>query len=67
MPDIRCRYRLPLSAAAGFTTLDKLKEVAAGYPHLRPCPLRRGEKGTWLWIKREACVGCVEAKQETQE
>lgn len=61
MPDIRCRYRLPSPSAAGFTTKAKLKEASARYPHLRPCPLRRGEKGTWLWIYKTQCENCPEA------
>ena len=52
---IRCRHRLPSPELAGFTTLEGLREAAAQYPHLRPCPRQR-----WQWIYRKACKKCAD-------
>lgn len=35
---IRCRHRIPSPEAVGFLTVEGLREAAAQYPHLRPCP-----------------------------
>lgn len=61
MPEIRCKYRLPSPAAAGCTTLEVLKEQAAKYPHLRPCPKHAGENGSWNWTYRQYCERCPDA------
>ena len=61
MPELRCRHRLPSPEVAGYTTLEKLKEIARQYPHLRPCPLHKGDRGSWHWIERTRCEGCPEA------
>lgn len=50
---IRCRHRIPSPEAVGFITAEALKEAAAQYPHLRPCP-----KYGWNWIYRTACKKC---------
>lgn len=63
--EIRCRHRLPSPELAGFTTLERLREAAARYPHLRPCP-----KYGWSWLYRTACAKCrdrVEGELEGSE
>ena len=62
---VRCRHRIPSPEAVGFTTLDGLREAAAGYPHLRPC-----KKHGWNWLYRTACAKCpdrVEVELEGSE
>lgn len=61
MSEIRCKYRLPSPAVAGYTTLEALKEHAAASPHLRPCPMHKGSKGTWDWTYRKYCEKCPNA------
>ena len=69
MPELRCRHRLPSPAVAGAgdivdretgevlkLAVDVLREWAAQYPHLRPCPSVR-----WDWRDRKNCDGCAEA------
>ena len=50
---VRCRRRISSPDAAGFTTPEGLREAAARYPHLRPCP-----KYGWSWLYRTACAKC---------
>jgi len=50
---IRCRHPVPSPEAVGFTTREGLREAAAKYPHLRPCP-----KYGWDWLYRTACAKC---------
>ena len=50
---VRCRRRIPSPDAAGFTTPEGLREAAARYPHLRPCPKRGCH-----WLYRTACAKC---------
>ena len=50
---IRCRHRIPSPEAAGYQTLEGLKEAARRYPHLRPCP-----KQGCHWLYRTACAKC---------
>ena len=62
---IRCRHRISSPEAAGFTTPEGLREAAARYPHLRPCP-----KYGWSWLYRTACAKCrdrVEGELEGSE
>ena len=61
MPEVRCCYRLPNPETAGCATMEKLKEAARLYPHLRPCPRHKGANGTWNWTYRKYCEGCPEA------
>jgi hypothetical protein len=61
---VKCRFRLPNPEAAGYATLEKLKEAAGLYPHLRPCPRHKGENGTWDWVYRNRCDGCPEAESK---
>lgn len=50
---VRCRRRISSPDAAGFTTPEGLREAAARYPHLRPCPKRGCH-----WLYRTACAKC---------
>ena len=50
---IRCRHRIPSPEAVGFLTVEGLREAAAQYPHLRPCP-----KQGCHWLYRTACAKC---------
>ena len=62
---IRCRHRISSPEAAGFTTPEGLREAAARYPHLRPCPKRGCH-----WLYRTACAKCrdrVEGELEGSE
>lgn len=43
---IRCRHRIPSPEAVGFLTVEGLREAAAQYPHLRPCP-------------KQGAIGCI--------
>lgn len=52
---IRCRHRIPSPEAVGFLTAEGLREAAAQYPHLRPCP-----KQGCHWLYRTACAKCVD-------
>ena len=52
---IRCRHRIPSPEAVGFLTVEGLREAAAQYPHLRPCP-----KQGCHWLYRTACAKCVD-------
>ncbi len=51
-----CAPRTPQEAGA--TTKDVLLTMAREYPHLRPCPKKRGSQGTMDWIARTACATC---------
>ena len=51
--NIRCRHRIPSPEAVGFLTAERLREAAARYPHLRPCP-----KQGCHWLYRTACAKC---------
>jgi hypothetical protein len=61
---VSCRHRLPSPDIAGAQSWDKLKEWAAAYPHLRPCPMYKGSSGGWAWVYRKDCVGCPDAVKE---
>ena len=61
MPNPRCRHRLPSPQVAGAVDVATLKAWAAKSPHLRPCILHKGERGTWNWIDRKECEGCGES------
>lgn len=63
MDNPRCRRRLPSPELAGCLTWEALKEKAARYPHLRPCPRILGSRGTWQWIYRASCEKCGEKKE----
>ncbi len=51
---------------AGYTSVEALKQAAAEWPHLRPCPRYRGTRGTMQWIYRSLCRTCYRAA-EAQE
>ncbi len=61
-PTLVCRHRLPAPERAGCATLDALRARAKRYPHLRPCPRRKGARGSWQWIERARCATCPEAR-----
>lgn len=61
MGEMCCRRRLPSPELAGCLTWEALKEKAARYPHLRPCPRILGSRRTWQWIYRKGCDRCPDA------
>ena len=61
MAEIRCKYRLPNPETAGAADMETLKAWAKRSPHMRPCPLRKGSKGTWDWTYRKYCEKCPNA------
>ena len=67
MDNPRCRLRLPSPELAGCLTWEALREKAAHYPHLRPCPRILGSRGTWQWIYRKGCELCPDALNNTPE
>ena len=80
MPKARCRHRLPSPAVAGAgdivdretgevlrLAVDVLRDWAAQWPHLRPCPRHKGSKGTWDWTYRNYCENCPEAIRRNTE
>ena len=58
---MRCKHKLPGPEVAGYATWDMLKEKAAEYPHMRPCPKRKDRSGGWNWIYRTVCEQCPDA------
>ena len=82
MPDIRCRH--PFSwdkpELAGCDSVDRLKEMAEQYPHLRPCWATQqrkyqdarkagknpaeSEEPTYDWVEKTSCRRCREAVRE---
>ena len=66
MTALRCKHRLPDASAAGALDWDILKERAAQYPHLRPCPKEKTARGGWKWIDRKNCEQCPDAVRERE-
>jgi len=64
---IRCQHRLPGPEAAGYVSVEKLREAAEQAPHLRPCPRHRGTYGSWNWIDRKHCAKCPHRVEEEPE
>ena len=59
---IRCRHRIPSPEAVGFLTVEGLREAAAQYPHLRPCP-----KQGCHWLYRTACAKCGDRMEKMMQ
>lgn len=52
----------PTPEVCGYLTMEALEETVLSFPHLRPCALRPGNKGTWQWINKTACAKCEASK-----
>ena len=59
-----CSHKLPSPRVAGHLTKEGLLDAYKKYPHLCPCPMARGAKGTWNWIERKHCQECPERTVE---
>jgi hypothetical protein len=64
MPEVHCKHRLPGPEVAGAVDWVTLKNMAAEYPHLRPCPRHKDGNGGWNWIYRKYCRKCPDAARE---
>lgn len=72
-----CRVRLPKPELAGYCdtvdpktgevlvlAMDRLKDAAAQYPHLRPCHKEKMPGGDWAWVEKKGCVKCMDYVEE---
>lgn len=53
-----CPWRLPSPELAGFQTWELVKEAAASFPNLRPCPKALAACGAWMWRDKVDCQRC---------
>lgn len=60
--ELKCRIKLTRPEQAGAASPAVLREWAAAFPHLRPCPKR-----DWWWINRTACEKCPHAERVEED